>query len=91
MNKIFDFIIISSGLGSSMAALQLAEKGTSVLTLEQGKKYRLIDFPESNSRLSPRMGASLLTNSGNQNDISFPGKKGNDRTSLADMIKKAKQ
>ena len=88
MNNIFDPIITGSGFSSSVAALRPAEKDYPVLVPEQGGQK---DFPESNSRFSPRMGASLLTNSGNQNDIPFPGKKGNDRTSLADMIKKAKQ
>jgi cholesterol oxidase len=49
--KIYDYIIIGSGFGGSVAALRLAEKGYSVLVLEQGKQYRPKDFPRTNFRL----------------------------------------
>ncbi len=44
----FDYIVIGSGFGGSVAALRLAEKGYSVCVLEAGKRYRAQDFPETN-------------------------------------------
>lgn len=51
MSKIYDYIIIGSGFGGSVSALRLAEKGYSVLVIEQGKRYRTEDFPKSNWNL----------------------------------------
>lgn len=56
-----DFIIIGSGFGGSAAALRLAEKGYSVLVLEQGRRFAPSDFPESDWNLkkflwAPRLG-----------------------------------
>lgn len=51
MSKIYDYIIIGSGFGGSVSALRLAEKGYSVLVIEQGKRYRTDDFPKSNWNL----------------------------------------
>jgi len=48
MSKIYDYIIIGSGFGGSVSALRLAEKGYSVLVVEQGKRYRTEDFPKTN-------------------------------------------
>lgn len=48
---IYDFIVIGSGFGGSVASLRLAEKGYKVLTLEQGKRFRPEDFPKSNWNL----------------------------------------
>jgi cholesterol oxidase len=48
----YDYIVIGSGFGGSVATLRLAEKGYSVLTLEQGKRYEPGDFPRSNWFLS---------------------------------------
>ena len=48
MQKIYDYIIIGSGFGGSVSALRLAEKGYSVLVIEQGKRYKTEDFPKSN-------------------------------------------
>lgn len=48
----YDYIVIGSGFGGSVASLRLAEKGYSVLTLEQGKRYRPKDFPKTNWNLS---------------------------------------
>ena len=46
----YDYVIIGSGFGGSVSALRLAEKGYSVLVIEQGKRYRDADFPKSNWR-----------------------------------------
>ncbi len=48
---IYDYIVIGSGFGGSVASLRLAEKGYKVLTLEQGKRYNPKDFPKSNWNL----------------------------------------
>jgi cholesterol oxidase len=47
----YDFIVIGSGFGGSVAALRLAEKGYRVLVLEEGRRWRCEDFPPSNWRL----------------------------------------
>jgi cholesterol oxidase len=57
----FDYIVIGSGFGGSVAALRLAEKGYSVCVLEAGRRFRDADFPRSNWRLArflfmPRLG-----------------------------------
>jgi cholesterol oxidase len=48
---IYDYIVIGSGFGGSVASLRLAEKGYSVLTIEQGKRYNPKDFPKTNWNL----------------------------------------
>lgn len=48
MEETFDYIVIGSGFGGSVAAMRLSEKGYSVLVLEKGKRYRTEDFPETN-------------------------------------------
>ena len=48
---IYDYIIIGSGFGGSVSALRLAEKGYSVLVLEQGRRFNPSDFPETNWNL----------------------------------------
>jgi cholesterol oxidase len=48
---IYDYIVIGSGFGGSVASLRLAEKGYTVLTIEQGKRYNPEDFPKSNWNL----------------------------------------
>jgi cholesterol oxidase len=56
-----DFIIVGSGFGGSVSALRLAEKGYSVLVVEEGRRWRSQDFPKSNwnvrkSLWLPRLG-----------------------------------
>ena len=48
----YDYIVIGSGFGGSVASLRLAEKGYSVLTIEQGKRFNPEDFPKSNWNLA---------------------------------------
>jgi cholesterol oxidase len=43
-DEIFDYVIIGSGFGGSVAAMRLTEKGYRVLVLERGKRYRDQDF-----------------------------------------------
>ena len=47
----WDYIVIGSGFGGSVAALRLAEKGYSVLVLEKGKLYRPEDYAKTNWNL----------------------------------------
>ncbi len=51
MPETYDYIIIGSGFGGSVAALRLAEKGYRVAVIEQGKRYRAADFPKTNWNL----------------------------------------
>lgn len=51
IEKTYDFVIIGSGFGGSVSAMRLAEKGYSVLVLEQGKKYQDHDFARTNWRV----------------------------------------
>jgi len=44
----YDYIIIGSGFGGSVAALRLAEKGYSVCVIEAGKRWQALDFPKTN-------------------------------------------
>ncbi len=57
----FDFIVVGSGFGGSVAALRLTEKGYRVCVIEQGRRYRAEDFPRTNWNLRrylwmPRLG-----------------------------------
>ncbi len=51
MDQACDYIVIGSGFGGSVTALRLAEKGYSVLVIEQGKRYGSGDFPKTNWNL----------------------------------------
>ena len=46
--KIYDYVVVGSGFGASVAAMRLTEKGYSVLIIEKGKRYRDQDFAKSN-------------------------------------------
>jgi cholesterol oxidase len=48
MANSFDYVIIGSGFGGSVAAMRLTEKGYSVLLLEKGKRFKDKDFAKSN-------------------------------------------
>jgi cholesterol oxidase len=57
----FDFVVIGSGFGGSVAALRLTERGYKVAVLEMGRRWRPEDFPRSNWHLwkhfwAPRLG-----------------------------------
>lgn len=44
----YDYVVVGSGFGGSVAALRLAEKGYSVCVIESGKRWYPRDFPKSN-------------------------------------------
>ena len=48
VRETFDFVVIGSGFGGSVAAMRLAEKGYRVLVLERGKRYADEDFARTN-------------------------------------------
>ncbi len=50
-NLDYDYVIIGSGFGGSVAALRLSEKGYRVLVLEKGKELQAEDFPKTNWNL----------------------------------------
>ena len=47
----FDYIVIGSGFGGSVAAHRLTEKGYRVGVMEMGKRWRAEDFPKSNWKI----------------------------------------
>ncbi len=51
MQQDCDYLIIGSGFGGSVSALRLAEKGYSVIVLEQGRRFRPQDFAKTNWNL----------------------------------------
>ena len=48
----FDYIVIGSGFGGSVAALRLSEKGYRVVVLEQGRRWTPETLPKTNWSLS---------------------------------------
>ena len=60
-DRVFDYLVIGSGFGGSVAALRLAEKGYTVLVLEAGPRFRDQDFAKTSWNLKrflflPRLG-----------------------------------
>jgi cholesterol oxidase len=51
LSMVYDFIVTGSGFGGSVASLRLVEKGYTVFTLEQGKRYNPPDSPKTNWNL----------------------------------------
>lgn len=47
-DEVYDFVVIGSGFGGSVAAMRLAEKGYRVLVLERGKRFEDQDFATTN-------------------------------------------
>jgi cholesterol oxidase len=56
----FDFIVVGSGFGGSVAALRLAEKGYSVAVIERGKRWRTADFPKTNWNVRKYLWAPIV-------------------------------
>lgn len=56
----FDWLVVGSGFGGSVAALRLAEKGYRVGVLECGRRWRDEDFAESTWQLGRFVWAPLL-------------------------------
>jgi cholesterol oxidase len=59
----YDWLVIGSGFGGSVAALRLAEKGYSVGVLESGRRYADGELPRSTWDLrryfwNPRFGCA---------------------------------
>ena len=50
-DEVYDYIVIGSGFGGSVAGLRLVEKGYKVLKIEQGKIFNSKDFTKSNWNL----------------------------------------
>ncbi len=50
-SPVFDYVVIGSGFGGSVSAMRLAQKGYTVLVLEQGRRYRAKDFAKNNWQL----------------------------------------
>ncbi len=62
--KVYDYVIIGSGFGGSVAAMRLTEKGYSVLVLEKGKRYRDEDFARTNLQFWKYLWAPALRSFG---------------------------
>lgn len=56
----YDYLVIGSGFGGSVAALRLAEKGYSVAVIERGKRWQNADFPKTNWNLRKFIWIPLL-------------------------------
>ena len=48
MDQVYDYAIIGSGFGGSVAAMRLTEKGYSVLVLEKGKRFTEETYAKTN-------------------------------------------
>ncbi len=44
----FDYVVIGSGFGGSVAAMRLSQKGYKVAVIESGKRWHADEFPKSN-------------------------------------------
>ncbi|MFC1850220.1 GMC oxidoreductase [candidate division CSSED10-310 bacterium] len=44
----FDYVVVGSGFGGSVAAFRLAQKGYQVAVFEMGKRFNAEDFPNTN-------------------------------------------
>ena len=48
---VFDYLVVGSGFGGSVAAMRLAQKGYTVGVVEAGKRWRADEFPRRNWNL----------------------------------------
>jgi cholesterol oxidase len=60
----YDYVVIGSGFGGSVAAMRLTEKGYRVLVLEKGKRYRDEDFADTNWKFWKYLWAPILRSHG---------------------------
>lgn len=72
----YDWIVIGSGFGGSIAALRLAERGYSVAVLECGRRFRTEDLPRSSWDLRkyfwmPRLGLRGMLRITTYRDVSI--------------------
>jgi cholesterol oxidase len=56
----YDYVVIGSGFGGSVAAMRLTQKGYRVLVLERGRRYGDLDFAHSNWNVSKYLWAPAL-------------------------------
>ncbi|MCA9189000.1 MAG: GMC family oxidoreductase [Pirellulaceae bacterium] len=56
----YDYVVVGSGFGGSVAALRLAEKGYRVAVVERGKRWHSHDFPKTNWNIRKYLWAPLL-------------------------------
>ena len=56
----FDFVIVGSGFGGSVAAMRLTQKGYRVAVIEKGKRYRPEDFAKTNWDIKKFLWAPLI-------------------------------
>ena len=59
-NDVWDYVVIGSGFGGSVAAMRLTEKGYRVLILERGKRYRDQDFAKTNLHFNKYLWAPTI-------------------------------
>ena len=59
-DKTYDYVVIGSGVGGSVSAMRLSEKGYSVAVLEKGKRYEAKDFPKTNWNIRKYLWIPLL-------------------------------
>jgi cholesterol oxidase len=48
MEQVYDYVIVGSGFGGSVAAMRLTEKGYSVLVIEKGKRFTEETYAKTN-------------------------------------------
>lgn len=58
--QVFDYVIVGSGFGGSVAAHRLTEKGYTVCVIECGKRWLPRDFPKSNWNIKKYLWAPAL-------------------------------
>lgn len=69
----FDVIVIGSGFGGAVSAMRFAQKGYSVLVLEEGRRFRDEDFARSNWDVKRFLWAPFIRSFGIQAISWIPG------------------